>query len=176
MTTWTDAMIARLKVLHSDDLPFSAIAARMSTDFNIKLSRNAAIGKAARIGLSSPKKPSNVTVTRQRKRAYTARVARKPSLLDQALELTEHEAVDLPADQSDFAVVFEQLRDPHCRWPIGDPAADDFKYCGADKMREGPYCARHHRLAYHQPQRLSVEERARRVRQAQRNNAARASA
>jgi hypothetical protein len=36
-----------------------------------------------------------------------------------------------------------------CRWPIGDPAQPDFRFCGAKKLPgEGPYCACHAGIAY----------------------------
>jgi len=38
-----------------------------------------------------------------------------------------------------------------CKWPIGDPATDDFTFCGRRASDEGPYCVEHARVAY-QPQ------------------------
>ncbi|MDB5481837.1 MAG: GcrA cell cycle regulator, partial [Caulobacteraceae bacterium] len=38
-----------------------------------------------------------------------------------------------------------------CKWPIGDPATDDFTFCGRRSGNEGPYCVEHARVAY-QPQ------------------------
>jgi GcrA cell cycle regulator len=34
-----------------------------------------------------------------------------------------------------------------CRWPLGDPATAEFRYCGSPTA-SGPYCAYHGRLAY----------------------------
>jgi GcrA cell cycle regulator len=44
-----------------------------------------------------------------------------------------------------------QLTKQSCRWPIGEPGAPDFHFCGApgaDLERGMPYCADHARLAY----------------------------
>jgi GcrA cell cycle regulator len=38
-----------------------------------------------------------------------------------------------------------------CKWPIGDPATDDFTFCGRRSTDDGPYCVEHARVAY-QPQ------------------------
>jgi len=41
------------------------------------------------------------------------------------------------------------LTERMCKWPLGDPRAEDFHFCGADKPAEGgAYCARHMRIAY----------------------------
>jgi GcrA cell cycle regulator len=47
----------------------------------------------------------------------------------------------------------------HCRWPIGDPSAENFRFCGrrrvvsqpnrsVAKVKLSPYCAEHARMAY----------------------------
>ena len=42
-----------------------------------------------------------------------------------------------------------ELRESMCRWPLGDPASADFRYCGAKmQIGLGPYCAYHARIAY----------------------------
>jgi GcrA cell cycle regulator len=53
--------------------------------------------------------------------------------------------VELPRDGR---VTILHLSDKTCKWPIGDPGAEDFCFCG-HKPREGsPYCEYHARLAY----------------------------
>jgi len=37
---------------------------------------------------------------------------------------------------------------PTCQWPIGDPSAQDFKFCGAPIEPGRPYCAKHCEAAY----------------------------
>lgn len=49
-----------------------------------------------------------------------------------------------------------------CKFPIGDPRADDFRFCGADHHNDGPYCDEHHELT-HEPPRSSARARARLV-------------
>jgi GcrA cell cycle regulator len=38
-----------------------------------------------------------------------------------------------------------------CKWPIGDPSADSFTFCGRRSDGDGPYCVQHASVAY-QPQ------------------------
>jgi GcrA cell cycle regulator len=34
-----------------------------------------------------------------------------------------------------------------CKWPIGDPAMDNFTFCGR-RAGDGPYCHEHSQVAY----------------------------
>jgi FixJ family two-component response regulator len=46
-------------------------------------------------------------------------------------------------------VTIVELRESMCRWPIGDPAQSEFRFCGAKKLLgQGPYCACHAGIAY----------------------------
>ena len=38
-------------------------------------------------------------------------------------------------------VTIVELKEAMCRWPLGDPASSEFRYCGSP--RSGPYCAYH---------------------------------
>jgi len=45
------------------------------------------------------------------------------------------------------------LNESTCKWPIGDPLAEDFYFCGRESDETSPYCEFHQRRAYHQPDR-----------------------
>ncbi|MCC7347871.1 MAG: GcrA cell cycle regulator, partial [Variibacter sp.] len=45
-----------------------------------------------------------------------------------------------------------QLTEATCHWPIGDPGAPDFFFCGGRTQTSQPYCAYHCRVAYQPPQ------------------------
>jgi GcrA cell cycle regulator len=50
-------------------------------------------------------------------------------------------------DSANRCSLFE-LQQWHCRWPISEPGAEDFGFCGS-KMVDGlPYCEAHARMAY----------------------------
>ena len=40
------------------------------------------------------------------------------------------------------------LTDATCRWPLGDPEAGDFAFCGLPSLPRKPYCEDHAKLAY----------------------------
>jgi GcrA cell cycle regulator len=41
-----------------------------------------------------------------------------------------------------------ELSDDTCRWPVGDPRSSRFFFCGAQPLRNKPYCADHRARAY----------------------------
>lgn len=41
-----------------------------------------------------------------------------------------------------------ELSEDHCRWPVGDPRSFRFFFCGAQPVRNRPYCADHCVRAY----------------------------
>jgi GcrA cell cycle regulator len=41
-----------------------------------------------------------------------------------------------------------ELNESTCRWPIGDPSAVDFFFCGGKTIEGLPYCGFHSRIAY----------------------------
>jgi GcrA cell cycle regulator len=55
-------------------------------------------------------------------------------------------------DDGNFATVLT-INDRMCRWPIGDPAENEFHFCGRKPKNGSPYCEAHARKAY-QPQQL----------------------
>ena len=91
------------------------------------VTRNAVIGKANRLGLSKPSKSSE---TRRQRRTEVKKAV---------LEMPEGGATILTLTSST------------CRWPIGDPGEEDFRFCGAVAKEDGPYCEFHARLAYQPP-------------------------
>ncbi|MER8387274.1 hypothetical protein NKH14_17455 [Mesorhizobium sp. M1380] len=44
-----------------------------------------------------------------------------------------------------------ELTDQTCKWPNGDPQAEDFAFCGNHVPSDGPYCRYHSRIAYQPP-------------------------
>ncbi len=85
----------------------------------IGVSKNAVVGKAHRLGLKG--RPSPI------KRPDRAAPAKKEPL--KIFTLT-----DLSAQT--------------CRWPIGDPKHEDFRFCGRPVIIGKPYCGEHCAAAY----------------------------
>ncbi|TIN36817.1 MAG: hypothetical protein E5Y10_22060 [Mesorhizobium sp.] len=44
-----------------------------------------------------------------------------------------------------------ELTERTCKWPNGDPQAEDFGFCGSEAGEDGPYCRYHARIAYQPP-------------------------
>ena len=150
--SWTDERVELLKKLWSDGLSASQIAAELGG-----ITRNAVIGKVHRLGLTGRAKSANSGASRQRKtRAPTQllRIGRNAirgnTALAHAYEIeaeAEPELIDniIPIGQRRTIL---ELTEATCRWPVGDPGAGDFFFCGGNTVGSLPYCAYHARIAY----------------------------
>lgn len=56
-----------------------------------------------------------------------------------------------PLKDGSYATILT-LTDHMCKWPIGDPTADEFRFCGRKTDVDEPYCTAHSMVAY-QPSR-----------------------
>ena len=147
---WTEDRVEVLTKLWAEGLSASQIAKRLGG-----VTRNAVIGKVHRLGLSGrakPSRPKTVSKTRStpKRTAVKPRTPRKPAPVVQAPPPPPPvEAKPLP--NGEYATILT-IRDHMCKWPIGDPAASDFRFCGR-RIKEGePYCEAHCNVAY-QPSR-----------------------
>jgi GcrA cell cycle regulator len=141
-TTWTTERIALLKNRIDAGLSCGQIARE------IGVSRNAVIGKANRLGLSRFKSET----AGQPEGRGTPNIAR-PRIATQHRTLLALRPkaplafVEMPGDSGNRCSLFE-LQQWHCRWPIGDPTAEDFGFCGNKPVVGLPYCPVHARAAY----------------------------
>jgi GcrA cell cycle regulator len=159
---WNDERVELLKKLWSEGLSASQIAARLGS-----VSRNAVIGKVHRLGLSGRATTSRMKSHRPRPRPATPaanaqkRMAKprfaaigNPAL--RALYTPQAEPFVPVAEELDIPLKerrsIQTLTECSCRWPIGDPQAADFHFCGKDKVQGLPYCEFHARRAFQPPQ------------------------
>ncbi len=155
--SWTDERVEMLKKLWAEGLSASQIAGRMGG-----VTRNAVIGKVHRLGLSGratlsrsprprsrktrqPTHPSQVTQFRT-----SGNTALQPDVdaspdIDVAPEPQPIREVDIPPGERASILT---LNEHTCRWPIGDPGAEDFYFCGRNPKSGMPYCEHHARIAY----------------------------
>jgi GcrA cell cycle regulator len=165
---WSEESETQLRELWFKGLSGSQIAAKIGK------TRNAVIGKVNRLGIGDQKggvtipgpKPMSMhpeAIRARIKRAadksgvkpfYPPRpkkdVARKGAL--------EKIAVDFSFPESRRVSIIE-LRNIHCRFPLGTPGEDGFCYCGADRETLEtfkPYCAGHAAIAYRPAPALKV--------------------
>ncbi|CAL8978592.1 GcrA cell cycle regulator [Rhodoplanes serenus] len=151
---WTDERVELLKKLWNDGLSASQIAAELGG-----ITRNAVIGKVHRLGLSGRAKSPAAAVPRQRKpRAAQPmmRVARPAMRGNTALARAPMYEVEYEQEADAVATVVPmgqrctllELGEGKCRWPVGDPGATDFFFCGGRTSDGLPYCTYHARIAY----------------------------
>lgn len=156
---WTDDRVELLKKLWNDGLSASQIANELG-----QVTRNAVIGKVHRLGLSGRAKAPASTAPRARKPTRAApsapprpslpstrsNLAFKPRPAPEALPVVEaapRAEVDNVVPMGERCTIME-LKEFSCRWPIGEPGKDDFRYCGARSGAGIPYCTYHSRIAY----------------------------
>ena len=149
--TWTAERIEQLRQHVVSGLTCSQIAAE------IGVTRNAVIGKIHRLGLSPTRPPSALP------RSYASR-EQQPRLPSQRRLLR---LVDAQSSRCDAALAFAPVESANrcslleiaadaCHWPLGDPHAADFAFCGNTAVPGLSYCVGHARMAY----RLPVRRRA----------------
>jgi GcrA cell cycle regulator len=161
METWTTERIEQLRHCIASGLTCSQTAAE------IGVTRNAVIGKIHRLGLSParpgggggggggapppgppprgrgrPRHPRNSPSSR----LLRLIVAQAPGIASDAV------AEPVPIDSAQRCSLLEIAQD-RCHWPIGDPHAADFAFCGNEAVSGFSYCAGHARMAYRMPAR-----------------------
>ena len=157
---WTDERVAILKKLWLEGLSASQIAKQLGG-----VTRNAVIGKVHRLGLSGRATPSQP----QRpvfKAPRPSRPVSTPSMAPRRIAPSAPEPSPVYYAEEPGSATVLTLGAHMCKWPIGDPASDNFTFCGR-RIGEGSYCVEHARVAY-QPQqkrgRGSAQELARSLR------------
>lgn len=144
---WSADMTADLRVSVVRGETAAMIAARLG------VTRNSVIGKAHRLRLSfgssaPPALPPRPPITPVR---TPVRIPPpKPPAPEPVIIAEPSIAVDM------LCVSLVDVTASQCRWPVGDPRADDFAFCGLPKAG-GAYCVDHHALAYRPaPKRTTV--------------------
>ena len=148
--TWTAERIEQLRNFVVSGLTCSQIAAE------IGVTRNAVIGKIHRLGLS-PARPAGAPARScppgvrhprlpPRRRLLHLIGAAAPALADDTI------AEPAPIDSTQRCSLLD-IAQGKCHWPIGDPQAADFAFCGNAAIAGFSYCAGHARMAYRLPAR-----------------------
>lgn len=161
---WTAEREADLKKRWADGMSAGRIASRLNSGLapgTTKLTRNAVISKARRLGL--PYRSKTTLSHRRSAKSLTTKGPREQQLQDtqRAKALAEFNAVMSAREEVSQARVTILARDSHgrlcanerlteraCRWPIGDPGREDFHFCGHDKVPGSSYCQVHLQRAY----------------------------
>ncbi|MEM9750581.1 MAG: GcrA family cell cycle regulator [Pseudomonadota bacterium] len=160
--SWTEERVDLLKRLWTEGLSASQIAGKLGG-----VTRNAVIGKVHRLGLSgraTPAKPQrgrDAGAVRAKTASAATAFERRPTRLSAAPRQSAPEPNFIPPvvlDSGERTTV-ATLKSGMCKWPIGDPAKDDFHFCGQQADLGKPYCAYHARLAYQPSYSKRAQER-----------------
>jgi GcrA cell cycle regulator len=148
---WTSERIEKLRELWADGLSASQCAAELGGG----ITRNAVIDKISRLGIQDRAKrrkgnneriPKGPAIMRKPAAPVAApSPAPRPAPIEQAF------AQAFPPPPPGAGVTLMELRLSSCRFPIGDPRDESFRYCGAprESMEDGKsYCSFHAALAY----------------------------
>ena len=153
--TWSSDRVERLKRCFDAGLTCSQIARE------IGVTRNAVIGKMNRLGLSrprdmfakplrraaglaGPKTPRAWRPKRSRLNIFTQR-----EILKAAFPVREpREEIPIIPIHNGRGCTLLELGERKCRWPISDPGANDFCFCGNEPVAGLPYCLGHAQIAY----------------------------
>jgi len=141
--TWTTDRVERLKSCLDAGFSCAEIARE------IGVTRNAVIGKISRLKLSRVK--DAMAARRERRLAPSMqrpRIVTQHQILMALRAAPEPPARELAAGNGHRCSLFE-LGQGQCRWPINEPGAEDFCFCGDQPVAGLPYCAPHARMAYH---------------------------
>lgn len=144
---WTEERVEELRRLAAERFSAQQISEALG-----EVSRSAVLGKAHRLGIelqggtamvekAARPKPAPATPAPIAKTA-TPKAAPVPKPIP--LEPEPEPSEPPPAD----AVTLLNLRAFMCRWPLGDPRSESFRYCGARTSDVSPYCPYHRRIAY----------------------------
>ena len=158
---WDKERTERLLALHHEGKTAGEIAAELG------VTRNAVIGKLHRMGMAKKRQAA----TQPEPEPEQARPV--PDEATPAAEDGDQPAGDSPVDaeseigdedtdrnsieahrqtakdveEKSLRLSLMELTSRTCKWPIGDPATDEFWFCGLPSQPGKPYCGAHNNLA-----------------------------
>ena len=161
---WTEDRVELLKKLWTEGHSASQIAAKLG----MGVTRNAVIGKVHRLNLSGrvtqPRSSEPRAPRKTREPSHPGRPTSSPSMpgagnavlktfaraepLQRQITIPEPQPLRLVDLPKGGRVTILHLSDRTCTWPIGDPGAEDFCFCGHSPRDKSPYCEYHARAAY----------------------------
>jgi GcrA cell cycle regulator len=137
--SWNEEKVEKLKELWGKGSTASQIAEIIGG-----ISRNAVIGKAHRLNLSSKIKTRNASSSQNfdnssEDNSSKQRKARKSKF--QSLIIEKDFEPENPKK-------LEELDEVSCKWPVGHPEEQSFYFCGRSSLKDFSYCKLHLLYAY----------------------------
>ena len=137
--SWTEEKVSKLKELWGKGNTASQIAEIIGG-----ISRNAVIGKAHRLNLSSKIKTRN-TISSQNFNSNSEENSSKPKYGRKS----KFQSLIIEKDfEPENPKKLEELDESSCKWPIGHPEEKSFYFCGRSSLKDFSYCKLHLLYAY----------------------------
>ena len=137
--SWDDKKVAKLKELWGKGNTASQIAGIIGG-----LSRNAVIGKAHRLNLSSKIKVKNATSNQD----FQDSVEENNSKQKRGRK-SKFQSLIIEKDfEPENPKKLEELDENSCKWPVGHPEEEKFYFCGRSSLKDFSYCKLHLLYAY----------------------------
>jgi GcrA cell cycle regulator len=137
--SWNEEKVGKLKELWGKGNTASQIAEIIGG-----ISRNAVIGKAHRLNLSSKIKTRNTSSSQDfvnSSEENNSKQTRGRKSRFQSLIIEKDFEPENPKK-------LEELDESSCKWPIGHPEEESFYFCGRSSLKDFSYCKLHLLYAY----------------------------
>jgi GcrA cell cycle regulator len=155
-TDWAPAHSDALREFHAKGMSYSQAADAINAKFGTAYTRNAAIGRGKRMGLTGPEKPkeprrlprgtSAPRARRSRKRRAAEPMQPKPVQPKPALVCTEPVKLRCVGIKPRLVALID-LERGDCRYPYGgDKDGEAITFCGHPRREGSSYCTPHFHL------------------------------
>ena len=150
-TNWAPEHSDALRVHVARGMSYAEAARAINATFDTHYSRNAAIGRAKRMGLAACDRPGELTPPAPRDQQPSARRLRKHYAALAKWLVPEFEPVKTEklrcVDIEPRHLSLLQLEVGDCRYPYGgDAEGEAITFCGHPQREESSYCAAHFHL------------------------------
>ena len=137
--SWNDEKVEKLKELWGKGSTASQIAEIIGG-----ISRNAVIGKAHRLNLSSKIKTRNASSSQNFDNS-----SEENSSKQKKSRKSKFQSLIIEKDfEPENPKKLEELDESSCKWPIGHPEEQSFYFCGRSSLKDFSYCKLHLLYAY----------------------------
>ena len=137
--SWNEEKVEKLKELWGKGSTASQIAEIIGG-----ITRNAVIGKANRLNLSSKIKVRNASSNQGLKKD-----TEEDNLKQRRGRKSKFQSLIIENDfEPENPKKLEELDDSSCKWPVGHPEEESFYFCGRSSLKDFSYCKLHLLYAY----------------------------
>ena len=137
--SWNEEKVNKLKELWGKDNTASQIAEIIGG-----ISRNAVIGKANRLNLSSKIKTRNASSSQSFDSSSEENNSKQRQVRKSKFKSLLIEKDFEPENPKKL----EELDESSCKWPVGHPEEKSFYFCGRSSLKDFSYCKLHLLYAY----------------------------